>query len=930
MLSQSCRRQHRRSKMKEHRPMTFAGSHRRSWRQWSSRSVNKVKPEMQTPRSTTKNNTSAPDDNNTDNENNQVVMNLKMCRTVQDDSKEVTANTDDDPKVIPVTTPISEMDYSTYSRASSNNEIELKNVSGASKADNEDDDSEKDVDVIVGGATESELNSEPTEIGVASSIPLSGQVERKLSHGLPFSQRVRNAWNLARGSHKNEQPRLRDNQKQPNSSASPKMSDGEDTPVADMQNKGDRIRTPVGHLQPWPVATHFAAYETKRTRSNEETEPKTEFLLRQHTENLINSLKDATLKLARRDMEMQRLITVNSQLGERYCRMRTQYAELAREQAKLRQRYDMLLVKGMDREQLHASNVDMERQLDDLRTQLAAAEERATQSARRISRMEAEAKEVAQNASTADVQVANLRAELQRKEAQIHALTCRQYLDATREMRARAILNELIELKGNIRVIVRCHSDEEEECMFRFINDDTLMVKPTTTGAAGCQSYTPRQAVQSFRTYRVLQPGATQRVVFDEVSELITSCVDGYSVSITAYGQTGSGKTYTMLGAPAKPGLIPRIARHLITQCQQRAPLWNYRISIAVIQIHKEQIIDLLSEPASPTNVQQLGRVTLHDNGRQILLRGAHEVEVSTEEEILEEIRKARARRQVSASLLNTSPSYLHFIVFLRVRGMCKLMGFGRDLQESGQARVRRRSPDWLETRTVPIPPPPPTQPPSTLSTAVPSTQLTGAHSKDEAETIEQGTAKDENELDSTIPVSTHGLLVLSDLAGFDSWNPSQVTTHPVTTPLHATPPATVAKSSKEQNLTEPLSRSGPPTGPRLPRHSNHVDNEMEAMEAKQLGRSLITMARVFDMLADTEPGGKIHVPFRDSKLTHLLKPTLTGDAKFVLIVTLNTRRSCLDASMRSLKLAAKASSIALGQAKRNAAARRGTRIGVR
>ncbi|KAF6769825.1 hypothetical protein AHF37_11527 [Paragonimus kellicotti] len=104
----------------------------------------------------------------------------------------------------------------------------------------------------------------------------------------------------------------------------------------------------------------------------------------------------------------------------------------------------------------------------------------------------------------------------------------------------------------------------------------------------------------------------------------------------------------------------------------------------------------------------------------------------------------------------------------------------------------------------------------------------------------------------------------------------------------------------------------------------------LTSLSLRQLGRSLITMARVFDMLADTESGGKNHVPFRDSKLTHLLKPTLTGDAKFVLIVTMNTRRSCLDASMRSLKLAAKASSIALGQAKRNAAARRGTRIGVR
>ncbi len=36
--------------------------------------------------------------------------------------------------------------------------------------------------------------------------------------------------------------------------------------------------------------------------------------------------------------------------------------------------------------------------------------------------------------------------------------------------------------------------------------------------------------------------------MFEELSQLVQSSLDGYKVSIMSYGQTGSGKTFTMEG----------------------------------------------------------------------------------------------------------------------------------------------------------------------------------------------------------------------------------------------------------------------------------------------------------------------------------------------------------------------------------------------
>lgn len=129
------------------------------------------------------------------------------------------------------------------------------------------------------------------------------------------------------------------------------------------------------------------------------------------------------------------------------------------------------------------------------------------------------------------------------------------------EMLRRQLHNTVQELKGNIRVFCRIRAVIPSDKMpmgkishltvlgdrslevTKFNGDGTLNESTMNAPAAG-----RGPSKMEFSFDRVFGPNATQSEVFEEISQLVQSAIDGYNVCIFAYGQTGSGKTFTMEG----------------------------------------------------------------------------------------------------------------------------------------------------------------------------------------------------------------------------------------------------------------------------------------------------------------------------------------------------------------------------------------------
>lgn len=83
--------------------------------------------------------------------------------------------------------------------------------------------------------------------------------------------------------------------------------------------------------------------------------------------------------------------------------------------------------------------------------------------------------------------------------------------------------------------------------------------------------------------------------------------------------------------------------------------------------------------------------------------------------------------------------------------------------------------------------------------------------------------------------------------------------------------------------------------------------------EACKINQSLTTLGRVINSLAECESKKKVaggYINYRESKLTYLLKDSLGGNSKTVIICTLNPNQMAMKETLSTLKFAERAKKI--------------------
>ncbi|XP_050458723.1 protein claret segregational-like [Cataglyphis hispanica] len=435
-----------------------------------------------------------------------------------------------------------------------------------------------------------------------------------------------------------------------------------------------------------PVTKAIANKPNNKTLMTNNTANKTSKVLQNNTDNklkrwdLRGRLAQTSDKLSVAEQKSKDIESKYNALQELVNSLKTSEAACKTKAEKLEDSNNILT---SEVQTLTIEKSMMQKHQEDLVKRLKESEESCTSITCMLNECKEKCKTQEALISKQTTQLTTLTTELElQKQVNEYLCNFKEQLQAlTYEMdkKCRVLHNNIQELKGNIRVFCRVRprtSREVEQmkalCSINYIDDCTIEVgKLDRSDAISC-SGKQRGTKQEFSFDKVFTHKASQEDIFEELSLLVQSALEGYNVCVFAYGQTGSGKTYTMEGEmqgeeeiKESEGMIPRTVRHIFKEMKQFELLgWKYQVKASFLEIYNEHIIDLLDSQLKTHEIRMVD-----SKGQDLYVSNLRIEEIYSPEELHECLKTAQRNRAVAATKANERSSRSHSVTRIQLIG---------------------------------------------------------------------------------------------------------------------------------------------------------------------------------------------------------------------------------------------------------------------
>ena len=206
-------------------------------------------------------------------------------------------------------------------------------------------------------------------------------------------------------------------------------------------------------------------------------------------------------------------------------------------------------------------------------------------------------------------------------------------------------------------------------CRFRPLHHDTQTTQPPPQTPPPFQLDVERSSVdlvidtfdrKSFTFDKLFRTDCTQGEVFESLSAIVDSIMEGYNGTIFAYGQTGSGKSHTMEGPNIwdmeQQGTIPRSVDRIFSLISQADSHLQFQVVLSYYEIYCEKIRDLLN----PAQDNLKLRETKADG---FVVQDVSEHYCTNRDDVLRLLELGKTYRQTAPTLMNAESSRSHSIL---------------------------------------------------------------------------------------------------------------------------------------------------------------------------------------------------------------------------------------------------------------------------